>query len=369
MRPVSARWATTVRSSHTIRVEARVVAAGSTGTDPDGTGIPILAGDISLDGQADIRSTVELETLAEWPRRATSLLAPYGAELWVRRGVQYSGESTEWVSLGYHRIDTAERDETTGPIRLASCPDRMAGLVDGRLTSPVQLAASTTRGSAVEQLVTDIYPDATIEWDSGDSTALGRSMILEEDRYAGLVDIIRAAGKTWRWDHRGHLVIEDPADTADPVATLNAGSGGVLISAGRRVTRQGVYNGVVARGEAADTEPPVQAVAVDTSPTSPTRWGGPFGKVPRFYSSPLLTSAASAQSAATTLLRQYLGMPYSVDFAAVPDAALEPGDPIRIRTADGITETHVIDRLTIPLTTAAMSGATREQTTVLIGQL
>src|SRR5690606_40052531 len=96
------------------------------------------------------------------------------------------------------------------------------------------------------------------------------------------------------------------------------------------LSRDGVYNAVVARGEGADTETPIQAVVVDDDPDSPTYWHGPFGQVPRFYASPLITDVAQAKSAAASLLKRSLGLPYSVSFGTIVNPALEPLDPIRI---------------------------------------
>jgi hypothetical protein len=117
----------------------------------------------------------------------------------------------------------------------------------------------------------------------------------------------------------------------------------------------------VATGEGADTATPVRAVATDDGINSPTRWGGPFGRVPRFYSSPTITSESQAATAARSILAKESGLPYSVEFGTIANPALEPYDPIRARYP-GRTERHVIDRLTVPLTAAgAMSGATRQQ--------
>ena len=135
----------------------------------------------------------------------------------------------------------------------------------------------------------------------------------------------------------------------------------------RRLTREGVYNGVVATGEGLDRETPVRAVVVDTDKTSPTYWYGPFGKVPRFFSSPLITTSGQAALAAATMLTKQLGLPYAVDLSLVPNPALEPYDPITVRYP-GRSEVHVLDRLTIPLTAdGPLTASTREQTNVLIG--
>src|SRR5690554_7219814 len=188
------------------------------------------------------------------------------------------------------------------------------------------------------------------------------------------------------WDGEGYLRFEDPPEEDVPVWEVKAGRGGVLVQASRRLTREGVYNAVVAEGEGVDDAAPVRAVAIDTGPNSPTRFGGRFGKVPRFYKSPLLTTPAQAQSAARAILRRSLGAPYSVDFQAMVNPTLRPFDPIRVTHRDGNREIHVIvtlsstwisrvthrdgnreihvlERVTIPLVPGRpMTGSTRQKT-------
>lgn len=362
MRPVSDRFLAAVRGSHRMVAQARIVAPGQTGVDPDGTEIPILGGSVILDASADVRSTLDMTTSGDWwPANASDLLTPYGNEVFVRRGIVTSGSTIEWVSLGYYRIDTVEQDRgPDGPVRIAGS-DRMASIVDARLTEPAQYPSVASVGSVVETLVGGVLPDAVVEWDDGtDAELLGRSLVIEEDRHGGLRDLVTSYGKIAYWDHRGILVIKDPPDPAQPVYVVDSGARGVLTRITRTLSRRGVYNAVVASGEGADTATPVRAVVTDDSPTSPTRWDGPFGRAPRFYSSPFITSPNQARSAARSILIKESGLPYSVEFGTVPNPALEPYDPIRVRYP-GRSERHVIDRLVVPLTAAgAMTGATRQ---------
>lgn len=370
MRPVSEAFLRTVRGSHRMVAEVRVVAPGQTGVDPDGTELDLLAGDVQLEAGADSRSTIDITISGKgmWPTRASDLLAPYGNELFARRGIRYGNGVTEWVSLGYHRINTPSQDRAPdGPIRVAG-RDRMDGIVRARLVAPIQFPRTRTLSSVVDELILEVYPTAVIEWDDATSgNLLGRTVTAEEDRFDFLDDLISAAGKIWWWDHRGHLRIASPPDPTTPVYDVSHGEGGVLLEVSRELTDEGVYNAVVATGEAADTDAPARAVVVDNNPASPTYWLGSFGKVPRFYSSPFLTTDVQAKSAAESILARQLGLPYAVDFSMVPNPALEPYDPIRV-TYPGRSETHVIERLTMPLTAdQSMAGNTREQTLIVLG--
>src|SRR5690606_31282467 len=225
-------------------------------------------------------------------------------------------------------------------------------------------------GEIVQALVGDVYPGATVVFDDdSDQASIGRPLLFEEKRYEALKDIADSLGKVMYWDGEGVLRVEDAPDPDDIVWHLRAGRGGVLADSRRGVSREGMYNGIVARGEGGDQSDPVTGIAVDTCVHSPTRWSGRFATVPRFSSSPLVTTAEQAQQAAVSLLRRYIGMPYSVSFGVVPNPALRPRQAVRITQRDGNRETHIVQTCVVPLTEdAAMTGTTREQTLVQIGQ-
>lgn len=370
MRPVSDAFLRTLTGSHTMLATATVCTTFQTGVSPTGTAIPILGGDAQIDGTADIRSTLDLETdgTAMWPTAAASLLAPYGNEIYVRRGLLHS--AAEYVGLGYFRIDGPEQDNPpNGPIRLSG-RDRMAGIIDAQLLAPQQFGTTASLGFIMSTLVGQVYPTAVIEWDDATSAAvLTRPLICEQDRFQFLDDLVRSRGKIWYWDYRGVLVIKSAPNPAVPVWEVSAGAGGVLLSVSRHLTREGVYNAVVAQGEAFDSFPPVRGVAYDNNPLSPTYYGGRFGPVPKFFSSPSLFSPGQAAAAAEAELRRNLGLPYSMDLSCVPNPALEPWDPVAVRiAASQRREIHILERITVPLTASdAMTASTREQTTVLVG--
>src|SRR5690606_17744472 len=346
-----------VSGSHTLLTHVRLVTDFPTGYDPDGVDIPVRSGTVELDATADVFATLDLEipgvdpaTGRPWfPRRAVDPLAPYGAELFVRVGVDL-GDHTLWSPLGYFRIDDLDQsDAPDGPIRISGS-DRMAGVIDARLVEPMEFSRSATYAQVVTALVQDAHPLAVVAFDddSGDR-AIGRRLIVEEDRYEALRDLAESLGKLVWWDGEGILRVADAPDATVPVWHVRAGRHGVLVSAQRRVTRQGIYNAVVAQGEATSGTP-ARAVVVDDGPLSPTRWGGPFGKVPRFYSSPLLTTREQARAAAARSLRRSIGMPDSGSLGAVTNPALRPHDPIRVTLRDGSRDLHIVDTVSIPLT-------------------
>lgn len=360
-----------ISGSHRMLVDARVVETYQTGADPTGMTIPILAGDVRLDGSAKVRGTLSLTTDGSgrfdpevvFPRGKNRLLAPYGNELFVRRGVGL-GSTVLWVPLGYYRIDDTEQsDAADGTIRL-SCSDRMATIIDARLLEPRLFRSSRTVASVVHELVSEVYPDAVVTFDDDSGTrALGREIVVEESRYDALLDIATSLGKIFHWDGFGFLQFLTAPDPDQPAFTIRAGHDGVLVTSRRRLSRDGVYNAVVATGEGTDAVNPVVGVAVDNNQSSPTYFYGRFGPVPRYYKSPLIVTETQAITAAEAMLQRILGLPYSVDFGSIVNPMLEPYEAARIIQNDGTRDLHILDRVSIPLEADRRQDATtREQT-------
>lgn len=371
MRPVSDALTAAVRGSHRMAARARVLLPGATGVNPDGVEIPILSGsDVQFDSTADVRATLDLTTTgAGWdPTPGKHMLQPYGNEIFVERGVQHQGASIEWVSQGYYRIWSVRQDNApNGQLRIAA-KDRMSGIIDSKLTAPRQFKADRSARSVVEELVTEVYPAAQIDWQV-DDRVIGRDQVTEQDRWKFLNDLVTGMAAIWHWDYRGYLVVAPAPNLAvdPPVFRVNGGSGGVLVSAARSISRDSVYNAVVATAEGADDKSPAKAIVYDNDANSPTYWHGPFGQVPEFYSSPTITTQGQAEAVGRAELAKRTGLPYSMDLKAVPHPGLEDNDVVQV-DYPGRSEHHIVDKLTMPLTADdAMSASTRVQTAVGFG--
>lgn len=360
MRPVSERFLATVRGSHRMIARARIVSGEPVGVDPDGVEIPIVSGSIRYDLAGDVRGTLDLTTAGRWPDSPGDALTPYGDEVFVERGIDYGDGTREWVSQGYYRIYSVEQQAAPkGTIRLTG-RDRASKLIDDRLLSPYQFSASASVAGVVDYLVRQTFADPVIYFDwQADDEQLGADHVVERDRWAFLRELAAAYAKDLYYDYRGYLVMADAPDPTAPVFRVNRGRDGVLTSVSRSLTRDGVYNIVVAQGEPVGEAPPVRGVAYDAAPSSPTYWRGKFGRVPRFFTSSFLKTEQQCVTAARKMLDDVAGLPYAVSFGMVPNPALEVGDPVEIVVEpDGTSQTHVIDTLTLPLDPATPVTAT-----------
>lgn len=364
MRPVSSSFLSTVRGAHKAVFRARICAPGQTGTNPTGAEIPVLGGDVTFDTTADVNATLDLTTQYTWPLAATAFGTPYGSEVFVERGVQYGNGIKEYVGLGYFRIDSVGQARTpNGAIRIQGT-DRMSSVRDGRNLQPIQFSAGASFRAVVDFVLGDVVTGFSAGIYDFPDTNLTASHILGEDRLQFLKDLLTAYGKVGYFRYDGRFVVKTPpAPASTPVFTINHGKDGVLVSMSREINRDGVYNAVMATGEPVGETTPVFGIAYDLAVNSPTKWGGPFGKVPRLFSSSFIENQGQANSAAQSILTSSTGLPYVVSLGSVPNTALEGWDVVLV-DYDGNSpdEFHVLDRITYPLSVSAvMAMDTRKQ--------
>lgn len=367
MRAVTTTFLDTVRGSHKAVFRARVVQPLQTSTNPVGTEVPIISGDVTFNTNSDVNASCDLSVSIDWPETASSLGAPYGQELFIERGVQYGNGVKEWVGLGYFRINSTEQDGSSRDLVRFMGEDRMSRVRDARPLQPVPYTSGTSVGAVIDAVVAEAIPGVTTvypDWDPY-SVTLGSDHILDDDRIKFLKEIVTAYGRTMYFDYKGRFVVKKIPDpvAANAVWDVSVGKYGVLCSFGRVINRDGVYNAVVATGEPIADQPPVRGVALDLNTTSPTYYLGPFGPVPRFFSSSFLTTNDQAASAALSILQSATGLPYVVSLGVVPNPALEGWDILKV-TYDPrkSSEYHVVDTITYRLEAQGlMNIATRKQ--------
>jgi hypothetical protein len=366
VRPVSAAFLDAVTRSHRVAVKATVLQNGVAVQELDS----IVSGTVTLDITAASRGRVDLTIVNPdlVPTSPTDLLTPYGNEIKVERGVRFPNGSVEYAALGVFRIDRAQVTDTPdGGVQIVvSGLDRSGRVIDARFEDTYQVAAGTGIPAAIEAVIAAAIPGLTFNL-SATSATTGQVTANEgDDRWKFAQDLAAAAGQVLYFDGDGVLVSRPVAQTGAtaPAVQLVEGEGGLLVSASRSWVREGTYNRVIATGENTGNGAPVRGVATDENASSPTYYFGAFGKVPRFYSSPFLTTNAQCSDAAQAVLSRELGTTQQVDFGTVPNPALEPNDVARVtRVRAGIDEDHVIDSLSIGLgADGVMSGRSRAVT-------
>jgi len=362
MKSVSGTFTASVLESHRLAVRCEVLTDGVVTSTID-----IVDGTITLDSRADVRGRCDITiaddgTLGLIPTSPTSTLAPYGNELRISRGIQYTDALAERVPLGVFRIQDTTVEDTGSELRVQiTGQDRAARIIDARFEEPYQVASGTNYATAILNVLKAAWPGIPTSFMT--TTRTTPALFAEEgaDRWAFAQQMAASIAADLYFDGDGTCVLAPIVSGGIPVTTLTEGTAGVLVSAGRSWSREGAFNRVVARGEQTGNGTPVRGVATDANPLSPTYYFGTFGKVPRFYQSPFITTTAQASDAAAAILARELGTTQQVQFGSLVLPHLEPDDVVRItRARAGINEDHILDQVTIPLSAAGtMSGTTR----------
>ena len=367
MQIVSDRFESAIGASHQVATLAEVLVAGEAAGE-----LGIDAGTVTLDqtaatrGRCDVVLTPSVDLV---PGEPGDLLTPYGNEIRLSRGITFADGSVELVGLGVFRLDETTIDDTGVDLQIrVTGLDRSARIIDARFEAPYQVDVETPVVTAILAVLRDAWPDVPVSssFPAPDSAVMTPTVIGEEggDRWAFAQNLAEAIGHDLYFDGAGELRLTPSAtlSTGSPVCTLAEGEGGLLVQASRRWNRRSAFNRVIATGENAGLDiPPPRGVATDDNPSSPTYYFGPFGKVPRFYSSSFISSNAQATDAAAAILARELGTTEEVSFGSIVLPHLEPGDVARItRARAGVDEDHVVDALTIPLSAeGVMTGSTR----------
>jgi hypothetical protein len=344
--PVSDRFLPRLGESHQVATRVQLFLTDGRVLDLDHTG-----GSVPVDRANAIRRTctVTVPDPALIPRTPSDQLATYGARLRIARGVSYGDGTSELVPLGVFRLDAVDGDVNEGPVNLQG-KDLSAIVSDDRFTEPY--TATGTVVGAITALIQRSIPGAAVISTITDAPIGSRTFEVEADPWEGCREIAAAAGAEVYANADGEFAVATLPDllTTEPVWAVEATEGGVYISANRAMTSDGVYNGVLARGEnTADNVAPVSYLATDTDPDSPTYWNGPYGRRPLFYSSSTLTTVAACTQAANLKLASAKAPNATGDISSLPNPALEPGDVIRVTHEDGTRELHQVASFTVPL--------------------
>ncbi len=363
MWPVSARFLEAVRTgSGIVVVTADILVDGK----PTLKGLAVTGGQVTLAANDAVQRSGSL-TLAEparLPVDATSLLAPFGAEVRVWRGIDFGdGDEPEMVPIVTGPIQTSAGDLDT-ELTTINFDDRSRWLIDDQIDGTRQIAAGVNVGTAIAELVIESVPFVELAFASTDYLTPLLTLTDGGDRWQAMrVTLARSIGYELSFDGLGRLSLRALGATSTPAWTIDDDDGGVLTGGTLQLSRVDAANKVIATGGNSTTGEPFRGVAVDDNPASPTFYDSSFRHKPaRITASAAATQEATDDAAAAELTRRK-GVAKSYDVTFVANPALEPFDAVGIKrtlTAATIDEVHVLDRATIDLDeAAAMSGTTR----------
>lgn len=325
--------------------------------------IPVLGGHVTAKTDQDVPEKLTFTVaryaapadgadVVDWRpgRDPRAPLARYGQQLDVTIIVGDVATAQTWETrLGRYQISDWD-DDDHGTITVTA---------EGMLARPRDdklLTVSSPTGTFQDEVRRLLPAGMGVSFDPAlVDRACPTSMSWSEDRLAALKEIAAAWPALLRTDAWGQVRYTAPLPVIPaPVVTLRDGVGGTLVSAPRADTRKDAYNVVVASSSASDRAD-VYGVAEVTS--GPMSVNGPYGRVVKRWSSPLLDSASTAAAAARTMLDNSTLPAQSVPVVIAPDPRIDLDDPVTVRRGADAALWGWVTGYDIPLT--AGDGAMR----------
>lgn len=358
----------TVSSGFLTALRAPSMTSVTTITTSTGATLFAQGGSVEMDSRRGIGRTCNLEL---GPTDVLDLDAVYAlitspsVEVTIARGLMVNGVA-ELVPLGVFSVDTIKRNRRT--IQMQGS-DRSKKISRARFTDAYTITAGTTLADAGTALLQSRWSQMPCDFGNvTDTVQVGLTFDggANSDPWAQARNLFADHGYELVVNGSGiakAVTVPDPAKVA---ASFDFGIGetNLVTDPQASTSFEQTYNGVIVTGEGSGVTTPVRGEAWDTDPTSPTYYQSGFGLVPRFYSSPLLTTSDMCVKAAQTMLAKSKGRVQQFEATAVVNPALEPLDVVAAAMV-GVSSRYVVDKLTMPLRAAEpMKFLARETSTV-----
>lgn len=281
-----------------------------------------------------------------WPGTdPTAALTPYQTVARVFAGIEYGDGSKEMFPIITGRVGQVTRNDD-GTVT-ADVDDLAADVIAYRFEQP-RNSENVSVLTQIRRLIQDALPSATFGTDDV-VDAQTPKLTWDEDRGQALDNLAETLGGRWYALGNGDFVVRAyPYDVGTIVQDVRDGPSGLLLKGAPTLSRYNAYNSITVVVERFDGGAPFFVRVRDESPTSPTRFDGPFGRVSRVIKvqTPLTLGEATRYARAQLQASTALSSTWSVEM--VPDFTLEPGDTVALESR-GERSTQLIDSITYPL--------------------
>lgn len=292
-----------------------------------------------------------------WPTAPTDPLSPYGQ--WLLASVDIHAGATVYgpIPVFAGRVLDVERIRWSGRLTV-SAVDPMWQVNREHFETLRRAPEGMLIPHAILMLLREVFPDATLQDTTGTTVAVPAEMVWNAgkgsrgkavDELAAAIGAEVIARPTAVWPGGDFLLRPIPSFTDPVVWTLPDGAASIVESDRLVQSSADVVNRWIVTAEQQDG-PTVSVPATDDNPSSPTRYGGPMGKLVDFYSSNAIRTADQAALAGQAKLRRSIGLarPRSVTVPANP--ALDGGDVLEIGVDQEAADIYIADDFVVPLT-------------------
>lgn len=307
--------------------------------------LPISDGQVVGDATSSVRWTGTLQADPRyWPKSPTDLLTPWGSEVLIEYGIGLRSGDFEWLPCGRYRLARTTRQRPVTDDTTVQLVDRSKVVADDTLDAPAQTVSGALTTVEIRRLIQETLGTGVAVTDQTGSSQVAAQIELPRERWEGVEKLALSIGAEVFFDRLGAGVIRAQPTLSDQwVWQIRTGETANIITADDVLDTALVFNRWVVVGKDG-----VMATVTDTDPLSPTRWGGPFGRKSRRYSSDTLTTSGMCTTAGQALLAQSKGTAVQVSYTNFVNPAADPGD-VWMAVDEDVTRLIILDRVPIPL--------------------
>ena len=291
-----------------------------------------------------------------WPTAATDLLTPFGA--WCRAYVTITAGATRFPEIPVFagKVMKPSRVRWSGQVQVTAV-DPMWQINREHFEEIRSAPAGATVPAAILMLLTEVFPGATLDNRTGSTAVIPSGLLWSPgkgsrgravDELAASIGAELYARPTQVWPYLDAVLRPVPSLNDPVVWTFPDGRESIVAGDKLEQSGAGVVNRWIVTVERQDA-PTISVPVTDDNPASPTRYGGPMGRLPDYLSSSLITSEGQAYAAGQAKLNQTLGLTRPRTVTVPGNPALDGGDVLAIGV-DGETATrHIADDFTLAL--------------------
>lgn len=288
------------------------------------------------------------------PYSASDPLAPFGSELVVHMGHEV-GMNPEWVRMATCVLTDTEIDETVGTLDAKGMPDdllyysrgakltlsasdRTLNIMDDKFINAESPVGPTVFDETRRLLIQGRPPFGGAIGPVGDRS-VSTTITYDGDRLKAILELGDSINSDVLMDEFGRLKYR-ARNIYDIVHRFEKGKFSVLRNTKRKLSRTGVYNAAVEKGQ---TEDQVPLVATRFIQDGPLAWSGPFGRVSLQHASTLLNTQQHVEAGVESVFARAQRIdPQAVPIQCTRNVALEWGDWVELpRRSSGYVQAQI----------------------------
>ena len=291
------------------------------------------------------------------PTKASDLFAPFGNEVYLYDGIQYSDGTRDFCQVGVLGMESTEIVDAGKSLVITILGnDRAQAYQRSGFPDVYTIPPNTNVGTAIQALLQSrqvgfpqVFAFQPTVFTTGTSPIIA---VPGDDPWALATKMADACGCELFPDPVGtttFLPVPNPA-TAQIAATYAEGPNCTVSIADRTLARSKTANYYIRDGQGTGILVPVRGIHADTNPQSETFIGGSYGTVVDYASSPLYATQPMAQAAADTAFLLGQGSAEIATFTIVPRPDHDVDDVLaatRVRAGIPPGTGYVVDSFTL----------------------